>query len=49
MNASLQEKAINLGGDIIYLEDEEGEKADASIRGVMHRPWELWKKKAAKV
>lgn len=46
LNASLQEKAINLGGDIIYLEDEEGQLADASIRGVMHRPWELWKKKA---
>lgn len=48
LNASLQEKAINLGGEIIYLEDEEGEKADASIRGVMHRPWELWKQKAGK-
>jgi ribulose-5-phosphate 4-epimerase/fuculose-1-phosphate aldolase len=46
MNASLQEKAINLGGEIIYLEPEEGGKADATIRGVMHRPWELWKKKA---
>lgn len=45
LNASLQEKAINLGGEIIYLEDEEGEKADASICGVMHRPWELWKQK----
>lgn len=49
LNASLQEKAINLGGEIIYLEDEEGEKADASIRGVMHRPWELWKQKAGQV
>ena len=49
LNASLQEKAINLGGEIIYLEDEEGEKADASIRGVMHRPWELWKQKVGKV
>jgi len=45
LNASLQEKAINLGGEIIYLENEEGEKADASICGVMHRPWELWKQK----
>ncbi len=49
LNASLQEKAINLGGEIIYLEDEEGEKADASICGVMHRPWELWKQKAGKL
>ena len=45
LNASLQEKAINLGGEVIYLEDEEGEKADESIRGVIHRPWELWKQK----
>lgn len=45
-NAALQEKAINLGGDIIYLEQEEGQLADSAIRGVMHRPWELWKAKS---
>ncbi|GAB2903183.1 class II aldolase/adducin family protein [Paralcaligenes sp. KSB-10] len=45
LNASLQEKAINLGGEIIYLDEQEGQNADATIRGVMHRPWELWKQK----
>jgi len=45
-NAALQEKAINLGGEIIYLDEGEGQMADESIRGVMHRPWELWKKKS---
>ena len=47
LNASLQEKAINLGGETIYLADDEGQMADDSIRGVMHRPWELWKSKVA--
>ncbi len=46
MNASLQQKAISLGGEVTYLDLEEAIKADAMMEGVMFRPWELWKKKA---
>ncbi|MPS26050.1 MAG: class II aldolase/adducin family protein [Alcaligenaceae bacterium] len=45
-NAALQQKAIGLGGDITYLDEEEASKADTMMAGVMFRPWELWKKKA---
>ncbi|VCU70285.1 Decarboxylase NovR [Pigmentiphaga humi] len=45
-NASLQQRAIGLGGEIAYLNEEEAGKADAMMAGVMFRPWELWKKKA---
>lgn len=46
MNASLQQKAIGLNGEITYLSDAEGDLADEMMAGVMNRPWELWKKKA---
>ena len=45
-NAALQQKAIGLGGEITYLDEEEALKADTMMAGVMSRPWELWKKKA---
>jgi len=45
-NASLQQKAITLGGEVTYLSEEEAAKADDTMAGVMFRPWELWKKKA---
>lgn len=45
-NASLQQKAITLGGEVTYLSEEEAAKADDTMVGVMFRPWELWKKKA---
>jgi ribulose-5-phosphate 4-epimerase/fuculose-1-phosphate aldolase len=46
LNARLQAQAIALGGSIIYLEKEEGEKADVIQQQVVMRPWELWKAKA---
>lgn len=47
MNASLQQKAIGLNGEITYLSDEEAALADDMMAGVMNRPWELWKKQAS--
>lgn len=41
-NAALLEAAINLRGDIRYLDPEEGRLADRSIQTVMQRPWGLW-------
>ncbi|AYD64507.1 class II aldolase/adducin family protein [Achromobacter sp. B7] len=46
MNASLQQKAIGLNGEITFLSDAEASMADEMMAGVMGRPWELWKKKA---
>ena len=45
-NASLQQRAISLGGKVQYLDEEEARLAEATNRGVLERPWELWKKKA---
>ena len=45
-NASLQQRAISLGGEVQYLNEEEAQLAEATNRGVLERPWELWKKKA---
>lgn len=47
MNASLQQKAIGLNGEITYQSDEEAALADDMMAGVMNRPWELWKKQAS--
>lgn len=47
-NAALQQQAIGLGGDVIYLDDEEARKADATNQGVIDRPWTLWKGQAMK-
>ncbi len=45
-NASLQQRAISLGGEVQYLNEEEAQLAETTNRGVLERPWELWKKKA---
>jgi ribulose-5-phosphate 4-epimerase/fuculose-1-phosphate aldolase len=42
-NAALQQAAIALGGSVTYLDGEESRLSDASNRGVIERPWELWK------
>jgi ribulose-5-phosphate 4-epimerase/fuculose-1-phosphate aldolase len=47
-NAALQQAAIGLGGDVTYLEPEEAAQADATNRGVVDRPWQLWKEEVAK-
>ncbi len=47
LNAELQHRAITLGGDVTYLEDEEARLYDETHRGVLGRPWELWKAKFA--
>jgi ribulose-5-phosphate 4-epimerase/fuculose-1-phosphate aldolase len=46
VNARLQIQALSLGGPIIYLDPEEGRKAEATMAGTVARPWELWRKKA---
>jgi len=46
MNARLQLQASALEGPIEFLSDEEGRRSQASNRGTLERPWELWKKKA---
>jgi HCOMODA/2-hydroxy-3-carboxy-muconic semialdehyde decarboxylase len=45
MNARLQAQAMALG-PVIYLDDDEAKRAEASVGGTIPRPWELWKKKA---
>jgi ribulose-5-phosphate 4-epimerase/fuculose-1-phosphate aldolase len=45
-NARLQAQAMALGGPVTYLDDEEAQRAEASVGGTIQRPWELWKKKA---
>jgi len=47
LNADLQQRAIALGGRVTYLEDEEARLYDETNRGVMGRPWSLWKAKFA--
>jgi ribulose-5-phosphate 4-epimerase/fuculose-1-phosphate aldolase len=44
MNARLQLQATQLEGPIEFLSDEEGRRSQASNRGTLERPWELWKK-----
>ena len=44
-NAALQQQAIALGGSVTYLEPEEAERADATNRSVIMRPWSLWRAK----
>ena len=46
-NADLQQRAIALGGTVTYLDGEEGLRAAATNRGVIARPWALWKAKYA--
>ena len=42
-NAALQQQAIALGGGVTYLDEGEARQADATNRGVIARPWALWK------
>lgn len=46
VNARLQTQALALGGEVTYLANEEGEKADVTQQQVVMRPWDLWKQKA---
>ena len=46
MNARLQLQATQLEGPIEFLSEEEGRRSQASNRGTIDRPWELWKKSA---
>jgi ribulose-5-phosphate 4-epimerase/fuculose-1-phosphate aldolase len=48
-NADLQQRAIALGGEITYLDDEEARLAEATNRGVVARPWELWKRQVQEI
>ncbi|HEU4353182.1 MAG TPA: class II aldolase/adducin family protein [Burkholderiales bacterium] len=48
MNARLQLRATQLEGPIEFLSDEEGRRSTISNRGTIERPWELWKRSAAK-
>jgi len=47
VNAELQQRAMALGGGVNYLTDEEAAKYDETNRGVLGRPWALWKQKFA--
>ena len=44
MNARLQIQASRLEGPIEFLSDDEGRLSEATNRGTLERPWELWKK-----
>jgi HCOMODA/2-hydroxy-3-carboxy-muconic semialdehyde decarboxylase len=44
-NAALQVEAIKLG-EVNFLTPGESQKAADMIDGVLHRPWELWKRRA---
>jgi ribulose-5-phosphate 4-epimerase/fuculose-1-phosphate aldolase len=44
-NAALQQQAIALGGMVTYLDVDEAVRADETNRGVIARPWELWRSK----
>ena len=48
LNASLQLQAIMLGGEVTYLEADEAARAWETNHSVLVKPWELWKKKAAR-
>jgi ribulose-5-phosphate 4-epimerase/fuculose-1-phosphate aldolase len=41
--AAIQQKAIALGGDVVYLDPEEARLTDETNRGQWERPWLLWK------
>ena len=43
VNAQLQSQAIALGGEVNYLTQAEGEKADKTNFAVIDRIWNLWK------
>ena len=43
INSALQQQAIALGGTVTYLDEDEARLSEATNRGVVARPWELWK------
>lgn len=45
LNASIQSRAIGLGGEVTYLDPQEAGLADAANRIQTARPWALWKQK----
>jgi ribulose-5-phosphate 4-epimerase/fuculose-1-phosphate aldolase len=45
MNASVQSRAIALGGEVTPLDPEEAALSDATNRSVIMRPWALWRRK----
>ncbi len=47
LNADLQQRAIALGGQVSYLNAEEGAASEATNRSVLARPWALWKERFA--
>jgi ribulose-5-phosphate 4-epimerase/fuculose-1-phosphate aldolase len=47
VNADLQHRAIALGGSVTYLSNEEAMNYEETNRGVLNRPWQLWKAKFA--
>jgi ribulose-5-phosphate 4-epimerase/fuculose-1-phosphate aldolase len=46
-NADLQQRAIALGGNVKFLEDEEARRSEETNQRIIPRPWELWKTKFA--
>ena len=47
VNADLQQRAIALGGNVKFLEDEEARRSEETNQRIIPRPWELWKAKFA--
>jgi len=45
-SARLQQNTIALGGDIVYLDDEEAVLAERANAGQYERPWRLWKRES---
>ena len=43
-NAALQQNAIALGGEVVYLDPEEAARYEPVGESTVGRPWELWKK-----
>ena len=47
INARLQMQAMQLGGEITYLDPEEGRLIDSvQAQNTINRPWTLWKRQA---
>jgi len=44
-NAALQQRAIGLGGSVTYLDEGESMLSEKTNRGVVERPWNLWKER----
>jgi ribulose-5-phosphate 4-epimerase/fuculose-1-phosphate aldolase len=48
VNARLQLQASQLEGPVTFLSEAEGERATATNRATLERPWQLWKARAMK-